>query len=455
VIKAVAATGQLGTGFKAETLAKAVIGADFIGCDAGSSDPGPYYLGSGMTQASDAAVARDLELILSEGRRHQIPVLIGSAGTGGARPHLDRTVRIVRDLATKRGWTFTLAVIDSEVSAETVVRGYREGRLQPLAGAPHIDEASIAASTHLVAMQGPECFIDALQQGADVVIAGRASDTAIFAALPTMRGIPAGVAFHAAKILECGAASVVERRYPDCMVAYLDEDGFTVEPPNPEMVCTPQSVASHTFYETADPFRLLEPGGALVTTGAAYAAASERTVRVTGSRFEKASAYTVKLEGATLVGYRTIVVAGIRDPLVIDQIDDFIERVSAVIEQKVADSLGLAAEDYHLRWNIYGKNGTLGALEPLDRVEGHELGVLIDIVAQTQDEARAIGAVAWHTALHQPIPQYSGLVSHLAFPISPPATDAGPVYEFSINHVMTLASTNETYSLRLEQVGER
>jgi hypothetical protein len=114
MIKAVAATGQLGTGFKAHTLAAAAVGADFIGCDAGSSDPGPYYLGSGATQASDAAVSRDLELIIAEGLKNDIPVLIGSAGTAGARPHLERTVEIVRQLALKNGWHFPLGIVDSE-----------------------------------------------------------------------------------------------------------------------------------------------------------------------------------------------------------------------------------------------------------------------------------------------------------------------------------------------------
>jgi hypothetical protein len=452
VIKAVAATGQLGTGFKAETLAHAAEGADFIGCDAGSSDPGPYYLGSGETQSSDAAVRRDLELMIAAGLRHDIPVLIGSAGTAGAGPHLARTVRIVRELAAEHGWHFPLATVDSEVSAERVVRAYREGRLSPLAGAPDLDEESIRAAGHIVAMQGPECFADALGRGAQVVVAGRTSDTAIFAALPMLRDIPPGVAFHAAKILECGAASVVERKYPDSMVAFLDPDGFTVEPPNPDMVCTPQSVASHTFYETADPFRLVEPGGTLVTTDAAYAAVSDRAVRVTGSTFEPTGDYTVKLEAASLLGYRTVVFAGVRDPLVVRQIDRFVATTNAVITGKVADSLGIAAADYRIRWNVYGRNGTLGPLEPATEVSGHEVALLIDIVAADQRTAQAIGSVAWHTALHQPIPEYSGLVSHLAFPVSPPAISAGPVYGFSLNHVLHLDDPAETYTLTVENV---
>ena len=287
VIKAVAATGALGTGFKAETLARAAEGADFIGCDAGSSDPGPYYLGSGQMLASPAALSRDLELMIAAGLEHRIPVLVGSAGTAGARPQLERTVEIVRQLAARNGWHFKLAIIDSEIAPETVAEAFKDGKLIPLGGAPDIDEASIMAAAHIVAMQGPDCFIDALSQGADVVIAGRTSDTAIYAAIPIMRGIPKGIAFHAAKILECGAASTVERKYPDSMVGYVDHESFTVEPPNPDMYCTPQSVASHVLYETANPFRLVEPDGVMDTEHSQYEAVSDRAVRVTGSQFER------------------------------------------------------------------------------------------------------------------------------------------------------------------------
>jgi hypothetical protein len=451
-ITAVAATGQLGTGFKESSLVAAAREADVIGCDGGSSDPGPYYLGSGMTQSGNRSVARDLEIMIRLGRERGVPVLVGSAGTAGGRPHLERTVEIVRVLAARNGWRFRLAIVDSEIDAEHVVKAYEAGRLRPLAGAPEISADSIRAASRIVAMQGPECFVDALGQGADVVIAGRTSDTAIFAAVPMMRGIPAGIAFHAAKILECGAASTVERKYPDSMLARLDADSFVVEPPNPEMYCTPQSVASHTFYETSDPFRLVEPAGTLVTTGSTYEAASDRAVRVAGSTFEEAPGYTVRLEAATLVGYRTTVIAGIRDPLVVRQIDHYVATIDRVVRGKIADSLGLGEGDYRMRWNVYGRNGTLGPFEPVPHVEGHEVALLIDIVAADQETSQSIGAVAWHTALHQPIPEYSGLVSNLAFPVSPPATPAGPVYEFSINHVMELDHPDQTYSLTLEDL---
>jgi len=48
-----------------------------------------------------------------------------------------------------------------------------------------------------------------------VVLAGRSSDTAIFAGIPVRAGIPAGIAWYAAKILEGGAASAALRDVPD------------------------------------------------------------------------------------------------------------------------------------------------------------------------------------------------------------------------------------------------
>ena len=47
------------------------------------------------------------------------------------------------------------------------------------------------------------------------------------------------------------------------MMAVLHEDNFEVFPLRDDYHCTPQSVASHTLYENADPFELKEPSGTL------------------------------------------------------------------------------------------------------------------------------------------------------------------------------------------------
>ena len=60
---------------------------DIVGCDMGSIDIGPYYLGAGQMATAPAATRRDLRKVILAARQHDIPLVIGSAGSAGARPH--------------------------------------------------------------------------------------------------------------------------------------------------------------------------------------------------------------------------------------------------------------------------------------------------------------------------------------------------------------------------------
>jgi hypothetical protein len=452
-VTAIAATGNLSTGFREETLRRAASGgADFIGCDAGSTDSGPYYLGSGSTRGAREVTKHNTGLILREALKSEIPAIIGTAGYAGGRPHLQWMLGIVRELARENQWHFKLAAIDSEPDKEDLVKAFQAGEITPLSPAPELNEAVIRGAERFVGMMGVEPIQRALAAGARVVIAGRASDVAIYAALPLLRGIPRNVAYHAGKILECGAASVAQRMYPDCLVVEMEEEGFTVEPPNPQMRCTPQSVAAHALYENGDPFLLVESGGTLETSGAQYQAVTERSVRVTGGRWVPSETYTVKLEGAALVGYRSVAFAGIRDPLVLRQLDNYLEGLRRVIEKKVSDSLGLKPDEYFLNWRVYGRDGTLGALDPERDKIGHEVGLLIDVVASTQALAAAILPIVCHTGLHHPIPEHEGLISNFAFPLSPPGMNAGPVYRFCANHVWRLSEPCAPFKMTVEDL---
>lgn len=452
-VRAVAATGNLSTGFREESLVRAVDqGAHFVGCDAGSTDSGPYYLGSGTPRGPRQGVKRNLSLILRETLRAGIPAIVGTAGHAGGRPHLQWTVEIIRELARENDWHFKLAAIDSEIEPAILAAAFRRNEVKALSPAPVFNEQVISQAKRFVGMMGIEPLQSALAGGAQVIIAGRCSDVAIYAALPVMRGIPKHVAFHAGKILECGAASVVQRLYPDCMAAELDSEGFTVEPPNPELRCTPQSVAAHTLYENADPYILVEPGGSLDTTGAQYHAITDRAVRVEGGRFAPAEKYTVRIEGASLAGYRSIVIAGIRDPLVLRQLDSFLASLRETVERKIAYNLAPPPGAYSLNFRVYGRDGTMGALESDLKIEGHEVGLIIDVVASSQALAADILPLVWHSGLHHPIPEYQGLVSNFAFPFSPPGVDVGPVYRFCCNHVWEIDTPCEPFHTSWEEL---
>jgi hypothetical protein len=431
----VSATGMLGSGYRPESLDKAIaLGARLIGCDAGSTDPGPGPLATGNCMFAKAAVKRDTEVMLSRAIEAGIPLVIGSSGTGGGDAGLAWMLDIVREIAREQGLRFKLAAIHSEIPQETVRAYLRRGRARALPPSPPLTDADIDAALHIVAMMGVEPIQAALNAGAQVVVAGRSSDTSIFAALPLLHGYPPAVVWHMAKILECGAAAVAHRLAPDSMMAVLHDDSFEVFPLREDYRCTPQSVASHTLYENADPFDLKEPSGTLDTREARYEAVSDRAVRVSGSRFAPADEYTVKLEGVRQGGYSTILMGGVRDPFILADLDGWLKQLDDNINIRVGAMVG--NRPYEIVTRVYGRNGVMGALEPETAVGGHEVFILWDVISQSQELSHAIAASVSHLAVHNPIPKWHGLISGVAFPYSPPELDRGPVYEFHLNHVL-------------------
>jgi hypothetical protein len=343
-----------------------------------------------------------------------------------------------------------LAAIHSEVSKEIVHRHLREGRARALPPSPPLVEADIDSASHIVAMMGVEPIQQAVKAGAQVVVAGRSSDTSIFAALPLLEGFSPAVVWHMAKILECGAAAVTHRLAPDSMMAELHEDSFDVFPLRDDYRCTPQSVASHTLYENADPFALKEPSGTLDTREARYEAISDRAVRVSGSRFTADPEYTVKLEGVRQGGYSTILMGGVRDPFILAELDSWLKQLDDAIRVRVGHMVG--NRSYEIVTRVYGRDGVMGALEPEKRVGGHEVFILWDVISDTQELSHAIAASVSHLAVHNPIPKWQGLISGVAFPYSPPELDRGPVYEFHLNHVLVPDSPTSLFRTEFEEV---
>ena len=455
-VRVVAATGVCGSGFKESSLEAGMAKEPhFIGSDCGSTDPGPFALGTGKTAFSRASLARDLRLMLKASRRAKIPLLLGSAGTAGGAPQVALFKDIIEEIAAEENLKFRMALIQSEQDKEYLKKRLAEGRIKPLYPAPNFDAGVIDRSERIVGMMGEEPFLEALDNGADVVVAGRASDCAIYAGIPMKMGIPAGIAWHAAKILECGAASVKQRTSADSLMCTLREDSFDIEPLDPALRCTPQSVASHSLYENADPYRLVESTGTVDLSQATYEALDDRRVRVRGSLFEPAERYTVKLEGAERVGYQSIVIGSVRDPYIIRQLDDWLARFEKSLHGRVADVYGdkLAREDYIFNVRIYGKNGTMGPLEPHPVVEGHEVLLILEATAPTQEIASTIASMSRHILLHLAIPEWGGLITGLACVYNPSHLERGAIYRFCVNHVVEPDSPYEMFPIEYVNVG--
>jgi hypothetical protein len=453
-IRVLAPTGAMGSGFLESSFETAMaLKPHVIGCDAGTTDGGPFYLGSGKTAFPRMAIKRDLRLMIIGARRLGIPLLVGSCGTAGGDVHLDFVRDIVEEIAREEGLKFKLALVHAEQDKAYLKDKLGAGRIRPLKPAPPISDEIIDGSRRIVGMMGDEPFLKALEMGADVVIAGRSSDTSMYCAIPNREGFDRGIALHAAKILECGTASVVQRKTPDCMMAFVREDHFVVRAMDPEMRCTPQSIASHSLYENADPFRLVEPAGTLDMTSSVYEQVADNAVRVSGSVFEPADRYTIKLEGAESAGFQTIIVGSTRDPFIIRQIDTWLTRLREKIAWRVKDVTKLEPGEYTLNIRVYGRDGTMGRLEPNPVPEGHELCLIFEATARTQELATTIASMTRHQALHLPIPEWSGLITGIACPYSPAYTERGEIYRFNLNHVVEPADPLEMFPIELVDVG--
>ena len=115
-------TGIVGYGFPEESFRAGVAKKpDLIACDAGSTDPGPYYLGSGIPFTNATAVKRDMTLMLKAACELNIPLVIGSAGGSGADVHVAREVDIIRQIAKEQKLSFKLAVISAEFDKDVLV----------------------------------------------------------------------------------------------------------------------------------------------------------------------------------------------------------------------------------------------------------------------------------------------------------------------------------------------
>jgi hypothetical protein len=439
-IRVLVPAGVLGWGVRADEIEAGLAQAPHaIALDAGSTDSGPAYLATGRSKYGRQSVKRDLSLLMDARRRAGIPLLIGSCGTSGCDMAVDQTLEIALDVAREQGGALRIAVIYSEQSAGDLKARNAAGKVTPLAPAGPLSDQSLDACNHIVALLGPEPYMSALAAGADIVLGGRTTDTAVLAAFPLMRGANVAAAWHAAKIAECGGLCSINPTSPGVMMS-IDRDGFAIEPLSPQNRCTPETVSAHMLYENSDPFRLVEPGGVLDVTEAQYSAIDDRSVRVTGSRWER-QPYTMKLEGAGGGPFQTIMLVGIDDPAVLEDVDRFVARMERGLRDRVASTLGAEAPiDLSLR--PYGWNAVSGRAVGADAAPPREIGLMFVATAPTQALATEAARVCNPLFFHFPVREGSELPSY-AFPFSPAEIERGQVFAFHLNHVVHTTSPFE------------
>lgn len=449
--KVLSPTAILGYGFPEASFMRGIaMGPDLIGVDAGSTDPGPYYLGSGKSFTDRIGVKRDLRYMLKEGVSRKIPIVIGTAGGSGARSHVDWCRGIIEEIAKEEGLSFTMGIAYADIDKAVVKAAVRAGKVTPLDDLPMPTDTDVDNCPNVVAQMGVEPIQNLLKQGVDVVLAGRAYDPTCFAALPIMKGYDTALATHMGKILECAAIAATPGSGSDSVMGTLYEDHFTLTPLSDIRKFTALSTAAHSLYEKSDPYHLPGPGGSLNLTHVKFNELPETgEVEVRGTTFEPTPVYRIKLEGASPLGYRTLSIAGTHDPIMIASLDKILGEVKARVDDLLAKEKVNAQVFFH----SYGKNGVMGEMERNPVANPHEVGIVLEVMAPTQEEANTVCSITRSTLLHYGYEGRIATAGNLAFPFSPSDVPMGVVYQFSLYHLMDVEDPAAPFATEIVKVG--
>lgn len=483
-VRIITPIGMLGYGFDETevdqclaTLKREQLQATALISDSGSTDSGPAKLAFGGTTCPRDAYKSDFRKMLRCLHKYGTPILVSSAGGDGSNAHVDLLTDIIFELQQEfeqmnSSFKRNLKVIKvySEIEKSLVRDRYEQGRIDGCGvSVPALDVKDIERCPTIVAQMGPEPFVDAMlaHPDFDVIIGGRAYDPSPYVAYaawkickkPTDLLTPTttvsarnesllGKLYHMGKIMECGALCAVPKSQTALATVYSNGD-FEVIPLKSGARCTPLSVAAHTFYEKSHPDILHGPGGDLDLTRSTYTQLDDnRSVRTSGAKFRysrhESNSYTVKLEAAKAEGFRTIFFGGIRDPILISDIDGFLDRAKkfASSQHPILDN----EAGWKLEFHVYGRDGVMGPLEPTsgNPVQSHEIFVVGECVANTQAKASAVADSARVAVTHGSYPGQMATGGNLAFGLGGKTViEMGPCAEFAIYHLMQLDQHEE------------
>ena len=417
---------------------------DYYCCDSGSDDIGPGPLGSDTCASHYDWQKHDLELMLRAAREQKVPMMVGSCGDTGTNSRVDRYIGMITDLAKQhRMDPFKLVYFYSEVDKDYLLKKMKSGvAIEGLDSRPNLTIEELEATDRIVAVAGVHPFIKALQLKADVVLGGRSSDAAIFAAAAIFEGFPENNAYYLGKVLECASFCAEPYGAKESVIGTITNEDVKVTAMAPFQRCTIASVAGHAMYERTNPYYEYFAGGHLDMRDCRYEQFDERTTRITGSKFVPIQGKVkVKLEGSAKVGDRYVGIVGVRDPYTIRNIDKVIDWARSQVQER------FAGKSYKLHYHIYGKNGVMGDLEPIKEIRSHELCIVVEGVAPTKEMAQEVTMIGARQIFYARLPEVKGTAGTAAFVLDE-VLQATPAYRWTLNHVVPVDDPMELFTVK-------
>ena len=421
---------------------------DYYCCDSGSDDIGPVPLGADKCASHPEHQKHDLELMLLAAREQNVPMIIGSSGDTGTNSRVDMYVGFIKELAKKHNLKpFKLAYFYSEVEVDQIRRRMENGQvIEGLDGRTNLTMEQLDGTDRIVAVAGVHPFVKALEMGADVIIGGRSSDAAVFAAPAIYEGFPENVSYYCGKVLECASFCCEPYGAKESVIGTITKDDVKVTACAPFQRCTIASVAGHAMYERTNPYYEYVAGGMMDMSECVYEQFDEKTCRITGAKFVPIEGKVkVKLEGSGKVGERYMGMAGIRDPYTIKNIDKVIDWAKSQVAERLGD------KDYQLSYRIFGKNGVMGDLEPVKETKSHELLVVVEGVSKDDKVAEEATLIGTRQIFYARLPEVKGTAGTAAFVLDE-VTKISAAYSWTLNHTVEVDDPLELFPITMIDV---
>ena len=383
---------------------------DYYCCNSGSSATGPSSLGNDTSASLYTWQKHDLELMLLASRKQDVPMIIGSSGDTGTNSRVDLYVNLIQRLARQHNLApFKLIYFYSEVPKETVRQRMEQGiAIEGLGERKNLTLKELEQTDRIVAVADVQPFIRALERGADVIIGGRSDHAAVFASAAIYEGFAEHISYSLGKALDTTSIYAEPPLVNETIIGTISLEDVIVTTmrstqPVLEASIDGQSTYAHSFGS---------PDGKMKVT----------------------------LEGSGKVGERFITIIGIKDPYIIHHIDKVIEWARGRIVEHFSE------KNYQLSYKIYGKDGGLGDLERVNGIPSHELGIVVEGIAETEQIAEEITVMGSRQLFSAPLP---GIQEHMeiATVVTNGALPAPPAYRWTIHHTLPVDDPMELFEI--------
>lgn len=425
---------------------------DYLAADAGTADAGPTFLGADKAHNPVEWERHDLELMLLAAREKRLPMIVGSCSTTGTDRGVDLYAELIRDIAKRHNLKpFKMALIYSQIDKKELYKRLEATAIEPLGAHENLTKEMLDRTDNVTASMGVEQIIYALEEGAEVILAGRTCDDAVIAAYPIFKGFPKGLSLHMGKASECASLVCWPQKIKESIISTITDEYFDIEPIHPEQSATPHSVAAHSMYERVNPFFQGAPGGILDMQDTKFEAISNKITRVSNSKFisSKDGKYQVKLEGAGYVGHRVYQIVGIRDTNAIKHIDMIIvetfKKVDDIMKPKKRGS------DFELYFHVYGKDAIMAEIEPISETKSHELCIVIEAISPDENLCTTVVKSAKFRLFYMSYPnQLNSSGGSVALLTDEPLYPKNSCYQWTIDHLLPLSDPLDSKIFRFK-----